>query len=147
MFDTICPYCKYKATDHETLVTGEVPEDGDISFCISCGEACEFQNRSLIKLDEEKLEGNSKQAFNEVKEAWLKVRARDSVGEFRKRATGGTMNWLKRNMFGEINPICYLFGHTWCIYGSEKIAICMRCELNNKKFRNSETFLEEVKSE
>lgn len=88
MFDTICPYCKYKATDHETLEDGEVPNDGDISFCINCGEASEFHNRSLIAVDEEKLDENSKRAFNEVKEAWLKVRARDSVGEFRKERQG-----------------------------------------------------------
>ncbi|KKL90972.1 hypothetical protein LCGC14_1899380 [marine sediment metagenome] len=84
MFDTICPYCKYKATDHETLDGGELPEDGDISFCIECGEVCEYQNRSLIKLDEEQLEGESKKQFNDIREAWLKIRARDSVGEFAK---------------------------------------------------------------
>ncbi len=43
------------------------------------------------------------------------------------------MNWLKRNMFGEINPICFLFGHKWCTYSSDKITICMRCELNDKR--------------
>lgn len=90
MFDTICPYCNYKATDHETLDGGELPNDWDISFCINCGEASEFRNRILIKLDEEKLEGEAKEQFNKIKEAWLKVRARDSVGEFAKEREGET---------------------------------------------------------
>jgi len=51
---------------------------------------------------------------------------------------GGNMNWFKRNMFGELNWICYLFGHKWCIYGSGNgVALCMRCELDNPKLRTN----------
>jgi hypothetical protein len=44
------------------------------------------------------------------------------------------MNWLKRNMFGEINWICYLFGHNFVLIGNYPYqAVCKNCELNNPK--------------
>lgn len=41
---------------------------------------------------------------------------------------------FKRNMFGQMNWLCFLLGHRFCLYGSDKRAICMRCELDNPKF-------------
>lgn len=44
------------------------------------------------------------------------------------------MNWLKRNMFGEINLGCYLFGHNFYLVGEHPFtAVCKRCELDNPK--------------
>lgn len=65
---------------HETLDGETNPKDGDISFCIDCGEASEFMKGKTLKFDEEKLDPESKKGFNEVRHAWLKVRARQSVG-------------------------------------------------------------------
>ena len=43
------------------------------------------------------------------------------------------MNLFKRNMFGEINLICYLFGHNFCLFGEEQNAVCQRCELHDER--------------
>ncbi len=46
---------------------------------------------------------------------------------------------LKRNMFGEMNWICFWLGHKWCDYscyeitGSNSLVLCQRCELYNGK--------------
>lgn len=55
------------------------------------------------------------------------------------------MKLLQRNMFGEINWICYLFGHRLCLYGVDEINICIRCELEDERFRRSEIVTKEVK--
>ena len=44
------------------------------------------------------------------------------------------MNLFKRNMFGELNIVCYLFGHNFCFIGKYPYqAVCQRCELDNPK--------------
>ncbi len=42
--------------------------------------------------------------------------------------------FFKVNMFGEMNPLCFLIGHKWVLYGSDRRALCLRCEVHNKKF-------------
>ena len=51
-----------------------------------------------------------------------------------KNAGEESMNWLQRNAIGELNWVCYLFGHSFCFIGNYPyIAVCKRCELNNPK--------------
>ena len=49
------------------------------------------------------------------------------------------MNLFKRNMYGELNWICFLFGHKWIFVGEyPHHCICERCELfgeNEKEFK------------
>ena len=80
-FKTNCPYCNYEADQHETLHGREVVKNGDISFCIECGEASEYMDKKLLRIDEEKLDQGLKKEFKEITHAWLKTRARESVGE------------------------------------------------------------------
>lgn len=74
--NTICPYCKYKATNHETLDGACNFKDGDTSFCIECGEASVFKGRGLEKVDIFKLHPETRQELIDIRHAWLKVRRR-----------------------------------------------------------------------
>ncbi len=79
MKEQTCPYCDYLQTDHETLDGENNPVDGDVSFCLNCGEACEFKGERLFKINEENLDKETRKKFNKIRHAWLKVRARQSV--------------------------------------------------------------------
>ena len=76
---TKCPYCGYLATEHIMLDYQAVPEDGDISFCIKCGEISEFKKDKLIKIDYTKLNEGSKRRLREIEIAWLKVKKMNEV--------------------------------------------------------------------
>ena len=67
---TKCPQCDYVATDHETLVYETNPRDGDISFCINCGEFNEFKNGSLIKTN---IPYNDE--MMKIRSAWVRTQA------------------------------------------------------------------------
>ncbi len=42
------------------------------------------------------------------------------------------MNLFKRNMYGELNLVCFLFGHRLVFVGKyPHRAICRRCEADN----------------
>ncbi len=43
------------------------------------------------------------------------------------------MNLFKRNMFGELNVLCFVLGHKWGLYGRDRTALCMRCEVDNPR--------------
>ncbi|GAG66116.1 unnamed protein product, partial [marine sediment metagenome] len=45
---TECPYCKYVATEHETLKGELGPKSGDVSFCIKCGEIGMFTSKKIV---------------------------------------------------------------------------------------------------
>lgn len=74
-----CPYCDYLQTEHETLKGETNAIDGDISFCINCGEVSEFKEGKTIKINEEDLDAETKKEFNRIRHAWLRVRARQSA--------------------------------------------------------------------
>ena len=81
---TKCPYCNYVATEHETI-EGEVdPKEGDISFCISCGEANQFWKGGLIKLDLETLTKTTRKEIKDLETAWLLIRQRVKFENERK---------------------------------------------------------------
>ena len=75
---TQCPYCNYKATGHTTIHNEENPIEDDVSFCIGCGEVSIFQGKTLIKIDVKTLEKDVRNELNDIRVAWLKVRAVDS---------------------------------------------------------------------
>lgn len=74
MINTKCPYCNYKATEHETLDEQKYPHEKDISFCINCGEVSQYKNKSLVKVDVDMLDGETKKEVKDIKMAWLKTR-------------------------------------------------------------------------
>lgn len=76
---TTCPYCNYKATEHETMEGGLNPNDGDLSFCINCGEVNQFKDGDLAKVDTDSLDEDAKEKLNDIRVAWLKGRAMGSI--------------------------------------------------------------------
>ncbi len=76
---TKCPYCNYIATMHITLDKQKNPIEGDMSFCIDCGEISQYKNNELIKVDLESLNEPTKKQINNIRVAWLKTRAMQSV--------------------------------------------------------------------
>ena len=65
----ICPQCNYLSTNHETIGGEKDYSEGDISFCISCGEYNEFKGKGLIKF-----EGVETQEMKDITHAWLRTR-------------------------------------------------------------------------
>ena len=79
MIKTICPYCNYVATMHETLDKQENPINKDISFCINCGEPSVFKDKVLVKVDVETLPKETKEEVNDIRVAWLRRKAISNV--------------------------------------------------------------------
>jgi len=73
--NTKCPQCNYIATDHETLDEQKNPRDGDISFCINCGEFNEFKDGKLVPLNITNLDKESRAEMKKVREAWIRTSA------------------------------------------------------------------------
>ena len=74
---TICPYCNYEATEHETLEGATNKKDGDVSFCINCGEVSEFHESvfgKLIKVNVEALDPQTKAEVKKIEKAWLQTK-------------------------------------------------------------------------
>ena len=71
---TKCPYCNYIENKHETLDEQKNPKEGDISFCINCGEVSQYIDKGLIKVDIESLEEPMQRAIKEIEDAWVKTR-------------------------------------------------------------------------
>ncbi len=72
---TKCPYCNYEATEHETLDKEKYPQEGEISFCINCGDISKFKNCSLVKVDSNSLDEEAKEELNDIRIAWLRRKA------------------------------------------------------------------------
>lgn len=71
---TKCPYCGYIANAHETLDEQNDPNEGDISFCIKCGEVSIYDGSSpkrLIKVDVETLPWRTQSEIKKIEMAWL----------------------------------------------------------------------------
>ena len=71
---TKCPYCNYKATEHETLDKETNPKEGEISFCINCGEVSEYSKSGLIKADVFSFYKETQQEIKDIEIAWLRTR-------------------------------------------------------------------------
>lgn len=85
---TKCPYCNYNATEHETLDKQRKPIEGDVSFCINCGEVSQYKNNKLVKVDLESLDEPTKREINNIRIAWLKTRAINSSNQGSKGTNG-----------------------------------------------------------
>lgn len=71
-----CPYCNYLGLEYESLDGDILPQEGDISFCISCGEASQFWNDGLLKIDINKLEKGIREDVKNLEIAWLQIQQR-----------------------------------------------------------------------
>ena len=69
-----CPYCSYKATNHETLSGDTDPHEGDLSFCMNCGEVNQFKDGDFAKADTDSLDKDAKRELNDIGVAWLRSR-------------------------------------------------------------------------
>ena len=69
---TRCSYCGYEANFHQTLNKEINPRDGDVSFCISCGEFSQFRNLMRIKIDS--IPDELQQECNKVRDSWIRTR-------------------------------------------------------------------------
>lgn len=74
--NTICLYCQYKATNHETIEEEKNPKEGDVSFCINCGEISLFHKGSLIKVNINDLDARTKTEIKRIEYAWLRTKKR-----------------------------------------------------------------------
>ncbi len=74
-----CPYCDYVGTEHENIDGKKNPIEGDISFCINCGEISQFKNNKLIKTDLNSLDESTKREINDIRVAWLRTKAISNV--------------------------------------------------------------------
>jgi len=73
--NTICPYCNYQETEHES-VDGQInPIDKDISFCMKCGEVGMFKDKSIVKIELNSLSKEIREEINNARIAWLRVKA------------------------------------------------------------------------
>ncbi len=77
--NTNCSHCNYKATNHETLAGATKPNEGDVSFCINCGEVNKFKDGILLPVNMEFLDEKTKTELNDIRIAWLKMRAMRSA--------------------------------------------------------------------
>ncbi|KKL52743.1 hypothetical protein LCGC14_2282390 [marine sediment metagenome] len=71
---TKCPYCNYEADLHETLDEQTNPEEGEISFCINCGEVSEYTEDGLKKADVFSFNKETQQEIKDIETAWLRTR-------------------------------------------------------------------------
>lgn len=70
-----CPYCNYIATEHEELEDkGNVPEIGDVSFCINCAEISTYSKVGLIKIDIITLPNEVQQKLKKIYDAWIQTK-------------------------------------------------------------------------
>ena len=84
---TTCPYCSYEATEHETLNKDTNTRDGDISFCINCGEVSQFSNssyRGLVKVDVNSFDLETQKEIKDLEIAWLKTRQQSKFAEHKE---------------------------------------------------------------
>ncbi|KKN56522.1 hypothetical protein LCGC14_0571000 [marine sediment metagenome] len=72
---TNCPYCNYLATEHETLDNQKNPKEGDISFCIECGEVSQYSKNCLIKVEVDSLDESTKKEIADIQTAWLRTKS------------------------------------------------------------------------
>lgn len=70
-----CPYCNYEINAHTTIKGEENPKEGDIGFCIDCGEAGKFQGDHIVKLDIESLDEDTIKEVKLIEHEWLKLKA------------------------------------------------------------------------
>ena len=71
---TKCPYCDYEATEHETLDKQINPKEGEISFCLNCGEVSEYTEDGLKEADIFSFNKETQQEIKDIETAWLRTR-------------------------------------------------------------------------
>jgi len=70
-----CPACGYIfdcATNVDDATA--LPKIGDISFCVKCGSANQFDEHGVIAIDESKLDEEARQEIRRIRRAWMKTR-------------------------------------------------------------------------
>lgn len=73
--ETKCPQCEYIATEHTTLDNQTNPKNGDIGFCLNCGEFNQFHNKTLMNIDENKVNEETITEMGNIRYAWLQTQA------------------------------------------------------------------------
>lgn len=74
-----CLYCGYKIEGNETLDGDNSPGEGDISFCLNCGELSTFIGSELKKISIGDLEGEERTEVLKIRTAWLQVNAMEKI--------------------------------------------------------------------
>ena len=75
MIETICPHCGYQASDHTNLDDDSLKiKEGDIAFCINCGEFNTLKNGKFEKQDIGELCSHTQTQMRDIERAWLKTR-------------------------------------------------------------------------
>ncbi len=83
--NTKCPYCNYLATEHETLDNQKDPKEGDISFCIKCGDVSQYSGNLLVKIKVDSLDKSTQKEIRDIQTAWLRSKA---IHNLNQKGTG-----------------------------------------------------------
>ncbi len=70
----ICPYCNYLLDKYETLEGETKFKEGDISFCVNCGEAGKFMKEWIEKIDIDDLDEVTRKQVDDLRVAWLQTK-------------------------------------------------------------------------
>lgn len=74
-----CAHCGYRFDGHETLDGFTKPSNGDILFCIGCGQVNEYKDGIAVKTEFEKLNDINKLEIRALSKAWLKLKEQKKV--------------------------------------------------------------------
>ena len=70
-----CPKCGYMGDQHTSLEEEkQSPKDGDISFCIECGEVSMIMKNKLVLVDERGLHPENILELARLRNAWANVK-------------------------------------------------------------------------
>ncbi len=74
--ENTCPFCGYFSDCVSHLQQDALPKEGDVSFCIKCGEVSLFDKElKLGKINMDELPFETKEEIARIKSVWRVVKA------------------------------------------------------------------------
>lgn len=67
---TICAYCKKELNAHENKDVFAVPKNGDVGFCVYCGEFNRFMDGKMIECEYDGLDDDTLKMMKKITEKW-----------------------------------------------------------------------------
>lgn len=70
-----CPNCGYAFQEHSNLKDENLkPKEGDISFCMKCGQVSRFGENEMIPMKLDDLDRVSLMQILKIRKAWLQTK-------------------------------------------------------------------------
>lgn len=80
-FISECPYCKHPFELYTNAFgKTDTARNGDVSFCIKCGQVGIFMNEKIIKTEEVKLNTFQLLAVDKLRQTWIKIKEDEKNG-------------------------------------------------------------------